>query len=70
MSSYINLTESCFSPNFITFRYQSTFWMEPRVVPVKYTTEVNFSLQSPTKIFTETIDLQVIKRIFSQSNIN
>lgn len=48
----------------IIFRYQSTFWMEPRVVPVKYTTEVNFSLESPTKKFTETIDLQVIERIF------
>lgn len=37
--------------------------MEPRVVPVKYTTEVNFNLESPIKIFTERIDLQVIVKI-------
>lgn len=42
------------------FRYQSTFWMEPRVVPIKYTTEINFNLKSPERRFTETIDLQVI----------
>ncbi|XP_025422364.1 uncharacterized protein LOC112692057 isoform X2 [Sipha flava] len=41
-----------------TSLYQSTFWMEPRVVPIKYTTEVNFSSESSTKKFTETIDLQ------------
>lgn len=36
--------------------------MEPRVVPIKYTTEVNFDLGSPLKKFTETIDVQVIVR--------
>lgn len=41
------------------FRYQSTFWMEPRVVPIKYTTEIHFNLESPVRRFTETIDLQV-----------
>lgn len=30
------------------------------MVPVKYTTEINFELESPTRKFTETIDLQVI----------
>lgn len=34
--------------------------MEPRVVPVKYTTEINFNLHSPTRRFTETIDMQVL----------
>lgn len=43
----------------ILSRYQSTFWMEPRVIPVKYTTEVNFNLESPIRRFTEKIDLQV-----------
>jgi len=35
--------------------------MEPRIVPVKYTTELNFNLESPIRKFTETIDLQVIQ---------
>ncbi|KAF0764006.1 ACYPI008378 protein [Aphis craccivora] len=39
--------------------YQSTFWMEPRIVPIKYTTELNFNLESPIRRFTETIDLQM-----------
>ncbi|VVC32091.1 Hypothetical protein CINCED_3A001968 [Cinara cedri] len=42
-----------------TSLYRSTFWMEPRVVPVKYTTEVNFDLDSSIKRFTEQIDLQM-----------
>lgn len=43
------------------FRYQSTFWMEPRIIPVKYTTEVNFNPESTIKRFSEKIDLQVTK---------
>ncbi|XP_060833920.1 uncharacterized protein LOC132917275 [Rhopalosiphum padi] len=42
-----------------TEMYRSTFWMEPRIVPIKYTTELNFNLESPIKRFTETIDLQM-----------
>lgn len=30
------------------------------MVPVKYTTEVNFNLESPIKRFSESIDLQVL----------
>ncbi|XP_050434088.1 uncharacterized protein LOC126841557 [Adelges cooleyi] len=39
--------------------FQSTFWMEPRAVPVKYTSTVNICLDSPIKRFMERIDLQM-----------
>ncbi|KAL5240948.1 hypothetical protein ACI65C_008358 [Semiaphis heraclei] len=44
---------------FKNVKYQSTFWMEPRIIPVKYTSELNFNLESPIRKFTETIDLQM-----------
>lgn len=52
------------------FRYQSTFWMEPRVVPIKYTTEIHFNLQSPVRRFIETIDLQVKVRFIRLNFLN
>ncbi|XP_050541432.1 uncharacterized protein LOC126905600 [Daktulosphaira vitifoliae] len=39
--------------------YQSTFWMEPRAIPIKYTSTVDICFDSPLKIFTEKIDLQM-----------